>query len=153
MPPAGYFIDANLLVLLVVGNESRDLIGRHKRLQEYTAEDYDLLVAIAARADRLYVTPNVLTEASNLLGYHQEPERSRLYEQLRWLIEGSEELVVRSAVAASNGAYPRLGLTDAALLEVATADTPLITTDVILYIAAAEKDAEAAVNFNHHRGL
>ena len=153
MPPAGYFIDANLLVLLVVGNESRDLIGRHKRLQEYTADDYDLLVEIAARADRLYVTPNVLTETSNLLGYHQEPQRSRLYEQLRWLIEESEEIVVRSAVAASNGAYPRLGLTDAALLEVATADTPLITTDVILYIAAAEKDPAAVLNFNHHRGL
>ena len=153
MPPTGYFIDTNLLVLLVVGNESRALIGRHRRLRDYTAEDYDLLVDIAARVERLYVTPNVLTEASNLLAYHREPERSRLYEQLRWLIEGSEEIVVRSADASSNSDYTRLGLTDAVLLEVATADTPLITTDTILYIAAAEKDPAAVLNFNHHRGL
>ena len=153
MPQVGYFIDANLLVLLVVGSEDRGLIERHKRLREYTPEDYDLLYRIIADVGHIFVTPNTLTEASNLLGQHQEPERSLLYEQLGWLIEESEEIVVRSADAASNSEYTRLGLTDAALLEVATPDTPLITTDALLYIAASAKDEAAAVNFNHHRGL
>ena len=153
MPPTGYFIDAHLLVLLVVGNEDRVLINRHRRLRQYTAEDYDLLLEIVAGVTDIYVTPNTLTEASNLLRQHEEPERSRLSEQLRWLIEGSEEITVRSAVASSNSEYVRLGLTDAALLEVATADTPLITKDVILYIAACEKDPHAALNFDHYRGL
>ena len=35
MPLTGYFIDANLLVLLVVGSEDRALIDRHRRLRDY----------------------------------------------------------------------------------------------------------------------
>lgn len=151
MPPTGYFIDASLLVLLVVGNESRDLISRHRRVRQFSGDDYDRLLDTLAQAGDIYVTPNTLTEASNLLGQHGDPERSRLFEQLRWLIEGSEEVTVRSVVAASNPDYLRLGLTDAALLEAASAETPVITRDAILYIAASEKDPSAAVNFEHSR--
>ena len=73
--------------------------------------------------------------------------------QLRWLIEESEEVVVRSADASSNSEYTRLGLTDAALLEVATAETPVVTVDLDLYFATLEKDPEAVLNFTHYRGL
>ena len=150
MPPAGYFIDTNLLVLLVVGSEDRELIAGHRRLRGYTADDFDRLLGIIESVERVFVTPNTLTEASNLLAYHQHGRgRSRLYERLRWLIDASEEITVRSAVASSNSSYVRLGLTDAALLEVATADTPVITADFSLYLAALEKDPHAALNFRH----
>ena len=152
MPLTGYFIDANLLVLLVVGSEDRALIDRHRRLRDYTAADFDALLDIVGD-ELVLVTPNTLTEASNLLGQHRDPQRSRLYGRLRWLIEESKEIIVRSADAASNGAYGRLGLTDAALLEVATAGTPVVTADVALYHAALAKDRAAAVNFVHHRSV
>ena len=84
-------------------------------------------------------------------GQHGEPERSRRFEQLRWLIEGCEEVTVRSVVAASSPDYSRLGLTDAALLEAASAETPVITRDAILYIAAWEQEPYAAVNVDHDR--
>ena len=151
MPPTGYFIDTNLLVLLVVGNEDPDLIARHRRLRRFTADGYTLLSNFAAGVERLFVTPNTLTEASNLLGQHPDPER--LYGRLRLLIEASEEIVVRSADASAQGAYSRLGLTDAALLEVVTADMPVLTVDVGLYLAALEKDPYAALNFDHYRDL
>ena len=70
MPLRGYFLDSNLLILLVVGSESRDLIPRHRRLQHYPSEDYDILLDILQDADQLFVTPNTLTEASNLLRQH-----------------------------------------------------------------------------------
>ncbi len=149
MPPTGYFIDANLLVLLVVGLEDPALIDTHRRLRDYTVADYDTLLDIVGD-ETVFVTPNTLTEASNLLGYRRDL-RSSLYGRLRWLIEESEEIIVRSADAASNSSYRRLGLTDAALLEVASADTPVVTSDVALYNAASEKDHAAAVNFAHHR--
>ena len=150
MPPTGYFIDANLLVLLVVGIEDRALIDTHRRLRDYTVADYDALLDIVGDAS-VFVTPNTLTEASNLLGYHRDPQRELLYRRLGWLIEESEEIIVRSADAASNSAYLRLGLADAALLEVVTAETPVVTADVALYDAAAAKDPAAAVNFAYHR--
>ena len=154
MALAGLFIDTNLLVLLIVGSVGRDLIAKHKRLRgAYTAEDYDILVGLLRPVDRVFVTPNTLTEASNLLGHHGEPERSRLFDKLRILIQESEEFVVTSVDASSNSAFGRLGLTDAALLELITAESPLLTADLDLYLAALEKGQEAAVNFTHLRNL
>lgn len=153
MPLSGYFLDANLFVLLVVGSVGRDLIEKHRRLRGYTAEDYDILIDLIDRVERVYVTPNTLTETSNLLAQHREPERSRFFERLRFIIQESEEVVVASAVASSNSAFNRLGLTDAALLEAVTPDTPLVTVDFKLYLAANARGQEVALNFTHLRNL
>ena len=149
--PSALFIDANLIVLLVVGQAGRDLIAKHRRTREFTVEDYDRLIQAISQVGELRVTPNTLTEASNLLGLHREPERKRILLTLRTLIEGSPETVVASADAARRDAFPRLGLTDAALLEVVSADAPLLTVDFDLYRAALESGEEAAFNFNHWR--
>ena len=149
MAPARLFIDANLLVLLVVGSVSRDLISKHRRLREYTVEDYEKLVDLLGPVDRVLVMPNTLTETSNLLAQHADPERSRFFDMLRFLIQESEEVVVASAKASANDSFNRLGLTDAALLEAITEDTPLVTVDLDLYLAALAKGAYAAMNFRH----
>ena len=153
MAPAGLFIDANLLVLLVVGSVGRDLIAKHRRLREYTAEDYEIVVDLIDGVDRILVTPNTLTETSNLLAQHREPERSRFFDMLRYLIHGTEEVVVASIDASDNAAFKRLGLTDASLLEVVTEETPVVTVDLKLYLAALDKGTNAAVNFTHLRRL
>ncbi len=153
MAPAALCIDANLLVLLVVGSVGRDLIAKHRRLREYTREDYETLVDMISRVDRVLVTPNTLTETSNLLAQHGEPERTRFFDRLRVLIQETEEVVVASAQASRNREFLRLGLTDAALLDVATEETPLVTVDLELYLAALAKGEDAAVNFTHLRGL
>lgn len=153
MPPRGYFIDANLLVLLVAGAVDRDIIARHGRLQDYTAGDYDLLFNLVHEADRLFVTPNTLTEASNLLSQHGEPDRTLLRDALRGVILDSEEVVVASADASAARAYLRHGLTDAVLLEAVSEETPLLTMDGDLYQEALAGGGETAVNFEHVRGL
>ena len=153
MPPSGFFLDANLFVLLVVGSVGRDLIEKHRRLRAYSAEDYEILIDLLDRVERVLVTPNTLTETSNLLAQHREPERSLFFDRLRFIIHESEEIVVASAVASSNSAFNRLGLTDAALLEVVTPETPLVTVDLDLYLAANASGQEAALNFTHLRNL
>ena len=149
----GCFIDANLLVLLVVGTTDRGLIPKHRRLRRFTEDDYDLLVDLIIGDGPALVTPNTLTEASNLLAQHRNPERSRLFDVLRLFIEDTKEVVVASVDAAGNNSFNQLGLTDAALLEVVTTDTPLITVDVKLYLAALAKGPDAAVNFTHLQRL
>ena len=151
--PTGYFVDTNLLVLLVVGNVGRDLIPKHRRLSGYTVEDYEILVGLIDSVGPVYVTPNTLTETSNLLAQHADPERSLLFDGLRHFIEESEEVMITSIQAARNGAFARLGLTDAVLLEAITPETPLITSDIRLYLAASEQTENAAVNFLHLRNL
>ena len=150
---AGLFIDSNLLVLLTVGSVGRDLIAKHRRLREYTAEDYEILVDLLGKVDQVFVMPNTLTETSNLLAQHGDPERSRFFERLRAIIQKSEEVVVASVAASGNSSFGRLGLTDAALLEVITAETPLVTVDLDLYLAAVESGDARALNFTHLRNL
>ena len=153
MPPAGYFVDSNLLVLLVVGNVGRNLIQKHKRLQSFTVEDYDALMRLLGTVDQVFVTPNTLTETSNLLAQHREPERSRFFDMLRHVIENSREIVVTSADASSNNAFTRLGLADSALLQSVSTNTPVVTVDIDLYLAAWAQVPDSAVNFAHLRNL
>ena len=151
MFPTQIYIDANLLVLLVVGATGKDLIAKHRRLRTFEITDYERLVRLINQTDRVLVTPNILTEASNLLAQHAEPERSRFYDMLRILISQAEEKVVASKMAADNSAFNRLGLTDAALLEIVSRANPLITVDLDLYLAASAKESEAAFNFRHYQ--
>ena len=151
--PAGCYLDANLLVLLVVGATDRALVRRHRRLQAFNADDYELLVDLLGNCQQVLVTPNTLTETSNLLSQHGEPQRSRFFETFRSIIEINKEIVVVSRQASGNASFKPLGLTDAALLEVVTADTPLITVDLDLYLAALAKVPGAAINFTHLQHL
>ncbi len=153
MPPAGYFIDANLLVLLIVGSVDTRLIAKHRRLRGYSATDYDTLIRLLAPVEQIFVTPNTLTETSNLLAQHAEPERSRFFDRFRFIIQHSKEVVVASDIASQNNVFARLGLTDAALLESASVETPVVTVDLGLYLAALNKGMDAAVNFTHLRDL
>lgn len=151
MLPAKIYVDANLLVLLVVGATEKGLIAKHRRLKTFETADYERLVRLVNQTGIVLVTPNILTEASNLLAQHGEPERSRFFQTLRMLIEETEEVVVASREAAENSQFIRLGLTDAALLEVVSSSNPLITVDLDLYLAAISKESEAAFNFRHYQ--
>ena len=128
------------------------MTAKHRRTRRFTVEDYDRLIRATSPVDKLRVTPNTLTEASNLLGQHGEPQRPQLLLTLRALIERSPETVIASEDAVRRDAFPRLGLGDAALLEAVSADAPLLTVDFDLYVAALASGEESAINFNHWRG-
>ena len=150
MPAAEAFIDSNLLVLLAVGAVDRSQVGRHRRARNFAPEDYDRLMAIVDALERVLVTPNTLTEASNLL---ESGSDRRFLAALRLIVEKSEEIVVASADATRNDAFLRLGLTDVVLLEAVSKTKPLLTADLDLYLAAAAREAGAAFNFTHCQAL
>ena len=136
-----------------MGSVGRDFIAKHRRLQTFTVEDFDSLINLLHPVEKVFVTPNTLTETSNLLAQHRDPERSHFFDRLKFIIQESKEIVVASTVASRNNAFKRLGLTDAALLEVATAETPLVTVDLDLYLEALAKGQDTAVNFTHLQDL
>ena len=147
----GIFIDAQLLVLFVVGRLDPALILRHRRLSSFSIADFDTLNSFLEEAAQVFVTPNTLTEASNLLQQHGEPERGDILDQLRQLIDESREIVIASRTAAAREEFRSLGLTDAALIEAASAEVPLLTADGQLYRAALDEEPQSCVNFNHLR--
>ena len=58
-----------------------------------------------------------------------------------------------SADAVRSRDFTRLGLTDSALLEVATEETPVVPVDLGLYLAASTSNPDSAINFTHLRDL
>ena len=147
-PDKTILLDANLLVLLVVGTTSRQLITKHKKTKTFTVADYDRLVAFVG-AYRIAVLPHIAAEASNLIGFHQEPERERLLLVLKALLESIDEDYVTSRHAVQQREYLFVGLTDAAILAAST-QAEILTTDAVLHVAALKRGL-AAVNFNHLR--
>jgi rRNA-processing protein FCF1 len=144
----GVLVDANLLVLHTVGSLDPKLIGRHKRTSGFTAEDFELLDRFLRLFPRIFVTPNVLTEVSNLLD--SGDLRERLQVSLAAVIQVLDERYVPSSDACSVDGFRRLGLTDATLLALAGGGLLVLTADVPLYVELQRKGMEV-VNFHHLR--
>ncbi|KQP42476.1 hypothetical protein ASF49_01060 [Methylobacterium sp. Leaf104] len=145
-----YAIDTNLLLLLVVGTASENFIRLHKRTNSYTADDFRLLVRILAYSDHVVVTPNVLTETSNLMRQFGHKGLDAVIEVFRHLVDGTVETFISSREAIAEPAFHKLGLTDAALLALQSEEIVLLTDDLDLYIASVSA-GRRAINFSHER--
>jgi rRNA-processing protein FCF1 len=143
-------VDTNILLLYVVGSLSLDRIARHKRTDTFTIEDYRLLDRLLRESGGIVVTPNILTEVSNLLGHTDEKTRGSLLILLRSLVRISEEHYVRSLEAVEAAEFSRLGLADASILSSPTEDLTVLTDDLHLYLALQRRGVEV-INFNHLR--
>ena len=133
-----------------MGSASRDYITIHKKLSSFDCDDYDELLKLISNASDVFVTPNTLTETSNLAGYIKEPARSIIFKVFREMIKSSNELFIPSTDAAQTDEFIRLGLTDAAILNASrNQELVVLTTDLDLYVAALSKGN--AINFNHLR--
>lgn len=58
-------LDTNLLLLWIIGSIAPEQIGRHKRLKTFNEDDFKLLARLLDRK-QVVVTPNAMTELSNL---------------------------------------------------------------------------------------
>ena len=134
--------------MLVVGSVERELVSKHRRTRNFTAEHYDSLARALWTVQSVSVTPNTLTEVSNLL---ENAKDTRFLDRLRELIECGEEVMVESKVAARHHKFPKIGLTDAVLLEVVSPRRPLLTTDHDLHGLAAAKGDGVSFNFWHYQ--
>ena len=143
-------MDTNLLLLLVVGSASREYISKHKRLRAYSERDFDLLIELISPAPSILVTPNTLTETSNLIGYIADPARTRILNVFCDFIRAFDEHYCQSRQAISRKEFIRLGLTDSVLLHETIDSFFLLTADLNLYLAALNEGYPVA-NFNHFR--
>jgi hypothetical protein len=100
----GPLIDANLLVLLVVGAVNRERIAQFKRTRQYTPEDWDLLTGILEQAPRRFSVPHVLAEAGNLTDL-RGPELLMARAALRQTIAILEETPVSSPRRLRRGVF------------------------------------------------
>ncbi len=147
----GVLLDANLLVLYIVGSHDPRLIGSVKATRSFTVRDYEFVAGLVSLFDRLVTTPHVLTEVDGLSNVGL-PGRHRwdYLDTFRQRIEEAVEVQTPARDVVADPAFLRLGLTDAAVLTLGEGGPLVVSTDLDLCIAL-ESRGLGVVNYNHIR--
>lgn len=144
-------LDCNVLLLLVIGSVNKSHISLFKRTQMFTEKDYDSLVELI-NGSQIILTPNVVTEASNLLeSYKYEKENIGLI-FLKNICENIPETYESSKLLTNNNAFLKFGLSDTSLANLCKVGAITITVDLSLYGYLIGNNYKA-INFNHVRSL
>ena len=141
----GALIDTNLMLVYLIGQSGRHLLSRCGSTAQYEQEFEDIKVLVG-HFSKLYTTPNVLTELSNL-GYRDLG--ATFFEILRLFINLSEEQFCSSRDAVQDSSFSFLGLTDSSIAKLGKS-TLVITTDVKLYLRLMNAGSPV-INYNHLR--
>ena len=143
-------IDAELLLVLIVGGAEPAHIERWHRTRAYSQADFRHLSSIAGSYDVLAVTPNVLTEVSNFVGQLGDPLRWRVLQVLAALIQQFTEHYIPSRAILQRPEFRWLRLTDMSIMLAAELDLTVLTADALLWDTLTKQDIQA-INYNHLR--
>lgn len=145
----GILVDTNILLLLFVGELSRDRITAFNRTEQFTPKDYDLLVGLLKRFRVIATTPQILTEVNSLLNKLGEPARGVFAKRLGRL----EEIYIPSKeIAALDWPFLKYGLTDCGMAEAAQDKYLILTDDLKVTVYFNQRGIET-INFNNLRFL
>lgn len=139
-------LDTGPLLLLVVGNYDPKYISAHKRTNCFHPSHYSWIANFIQNFSRVLITPNVATEASNLLC--QDRAKREFLNLLRDRVVISEEPYVESRLSSNDPDYGVLGLTDVGLLLKAREGFLLLTHELELWRTARMQGIHA-VNIFH----
>jgi rRNA-processing protein FCF1 len=150
----GVLLDANVLLLFIIGVFDRGQVASFKRTRAYTRQDWDRLNELLKFFPVRATLPNVLTEVSNLASTILSSARGRdfaaaMLSQIRAL----RERYLNSQRAAESDAFARLGLTDAALLELARARKYVLLTDDLDLAVTTARQGINVINFTNLRSF
>lgn len=144
-------IDTNLLVLLLVGFVDPAYIRVFEKTQSYYVEDFELLRRILRGFKKIIVTPNILTEVSNLVNRVDIKRKKILWEYLHKIItEQAVEIYVNSESVLNVEHSFKFGLTDIGISMINEKDTLVLTADFDLWGLLQSKNIDT-LNFNHVR--
>jgi hypothetical protein len=141
-------LDANLILLLVVGMAGPHRIAEHKRLRAFVEADYVTLSKLISGFEELVALPNTLSEASNILGWTRG-DTVQLWVTFSTFVTRVREVYVASSLCAVRPEFGRLGLSDCAMIEAAKDQIFILTTDGELYRSALAA-GYGADNFIHY---
>jgi len=148
----GALIDTNLLVLYLVGTVNKKRVPNFKRTRDFTIHDFDLLMRLIRWFGRLFATPHVLSQTSDLADLHGK-ELRMIRQQFKLVVEKQvEESYDPSRKLVGHPLFEHLGLTDAAIATVCSRGILALTADLQLYLDLQRHGADA-LNFHHLRPL
>lgn len=129
-------VDTNLLLLLVIGSASLQLVSRNPHTKNFALSDFEILEQIVSDYSRIVVVPGILAELSNLAPKNiNAPVLSTVMAKFKAMVNACLEIPISSQTAAARPEFERLGIVDAAILEVCAQDrghVTLLTNDQAL---------------------
>ncbi len=133
-------IDANLLLVCLIGRMNRRRIPTFERTSSHSIDDYKILEFLK----KIVTTPHILTEVSNLAGKLASDELHKLRQLLSEWISTTLEIFEPSSDVVTDPAFKNLGLADAAISSLCNrAGILLLTADVSLYGALTNRGFDA----------
>ena len=140
-----------IIQVLLVGSVNKRRILTFKRTQNFTIEDFDLLINLIGWFGKLFATPHVLSQASDLADLHGK-ERIEVRRLFKVAVEKIDESYDPSRILVAHPMFEHFGLTDAAIAKVCSRGILVLTADVELQLEMQQRGADA-LNFNHVRSL
>ena len=152
---AAVVINANLLLLLIVGSTDITYIETHKNLSQFNEHDFILLGQAISLYSDIVLLPHVMAEVLSLARQIRNPARARIQAKLAELVESTGELPVPSLAGIHRAEFDTLGVTDGVMLHVCTLEQngigfALLTADNGLAVQAEILGYEV-LNFTHLR--
>ncbi len=108
-------LDANLLLLLVIGTMDRDTVATLKRTQSFTLSDLDALLEMLANIGTTITTPHILTEVSNLANALREDQKRDFASAFRGVIQRLDERWTPAVTLAADSLF-HFGIADIAAM-------------------------------------
>ena len=150
----GILVDANLLILLLVGRLDPAHLKhcRATKSRAFTPEDFSLLRDGVAKFDTLVTTPHILTEVSNLAGRLTEPLLGQFRAMFREVVKRFSEQSLASKEIAGDAHFLKFGLTDTAISMIAPGRYLVLSVDLALCGLLQQRNVDV-INFNNIRYL
>ena len=121
-------LDANLLLLYLVGSFQRERVTTFKRTADFSLHDFDLLVAIIRQFSVLVTTPHILTEVSNLSNSLPLHLKASWFDFFANYVEDFVEVLTPATLLVRETSFNPFGIADAAVQN-AAAETLVLTED------------------------
>lgn len=144
-------LDANLLLLWMIGSYQRSRIEVFKRTSSFTTADFDALEAIVLQFRLLVTTPHLLTEVSNLSNALPEHLKLSWWKHFQARLCYLTEVYEPALALTREPAFNPFGLSDAAVQH-AAGDTLILTEDFRL-AGFLHLQGIGVLNFRHLRQM
>lgn len=147
----GIFIDTNILLLFFVGAIDKNLISNFKRTNNFVIEDYDLLLSLVEKFNKIITTPYVLTEVNSMGNQLQSNYKLIFYDIFSKTIENNLVEIYNSSKNLSKiDLFNKFGLTDTSIENSCKGKFLVLTDDFRLSQFLSTKNIDN-INFNHIR--
>ena len=133
----GLVIDANMLIVLIVGMKNKNAISTTSVTDKYDVEDFDNMAPLLKYCKNIIISPYVLPEVSNRLSLDYKVKNGKGEKGPLFLGEAIELLMSEKAVekhepfkeVISNGTFAKFGITDTAIIDLATKGYAVLSND------------------------